>query len=79
MKTLLIPLIACLGFATQVAALDHIETLDGGIITGEIKQISNDAIIISIEYAGDITLQRDKVIGFTSEQPLPVRLHPGTH
>ena len=78
MKTLSIPLIVCLGFATPVVALYHIETIDGGIITGVIKHISNDAIILSTEYAGDITLKRDKIIGFTSEQPLSVRLHSGT-
>ena len=38
MKTLSIPLEVCLGFATQVVALDHIETNDGGIITGVIKK-----------------------------------------
>jgi putative salt-induced outer membrane protein YdiY len=78
MKTISIPLVFCLGFTTQLAALDHINTLDGGIITGVIKHISNEAIILSTEYAGDITLQRDKVVGFTSEQPLSVRLYSGT-
>jgi len=77
MKHASLPLIFCLGFSTQAIALDHIETIDGGIITGVIKQVTDDTIILSTEYAGKITLQRDKIIGFTSEQPLSVRLNDG--
>jgi len=78
MKHISIPLIFCLGFTTQVSALDQIATHDGGMITGVIKHISEDSIVVSTDYAGDITLQRNKVIGFTSGQPLSVRLHNGT-
>lgn len=77
MKHVSLPLIFCLGFTTHAVALDQIETSDGGIITGVIKQITDDTIILSTEYAGKITLQRDKVIGFTSEQPLSIRLNNG--
>lgn len=38
MKTISIPLVFCLGFTTQVAALDHIDTIDGGTtLTGPIQ------------------------------------------
>ncbi len=78
MKHVLLPLIFCLGFSTQVTALDKIETSDGGIITGVIMQITDETIVLSTEYAGKISLQRNQVIGFSSQQPLSVRLNNGT-
>lgn len=68
----------CLGFSGPILALDYIETTNGGTLTGIIKEINNDTIILSTDYAGDITIQRDKVLGFSSEQSLAVRLKSGT-
>jgi putative salt-induced outer membrane protein YdiY len=68
----------CLGFSGSVLALDHIETKDGGTLTGVIKEITNDAIIFSTDSAGDITVNRDKVRGVSSEHSLAVRLNSGT-
>ena len=78
MKAFSIPLFLCFGFSGPSFSLDHIETLDGGTVTGIIKQISNDTIVLSTDYAGEIILQRNKVRGFSSEQPLSVRLKSGT-
>ena len=78
MKVLSIPLFFCLAFTGSVYALDFIETKDGGTLTGTIKHITHDTIILSTNYAGDITLQRDKIVGFSAEQSLSVRLNSGT-
>jgi putative salt-induced outer membrane protein YdiY len=78
MKVLSIPFFFFLAFTGSVYALDFIETKDGGTLTGTIKHITHDTIILSTDYAGDITLQRDKIVGFSAEQPLSVRLNSGT-
>ncbi len=78
MKRLSIPLLFCLSFASTSYALDHVETKDGGMLTGTITQITKDTLTLNTDYAGKITLQRDKILGFSSEQPLSVRLNSGT-
>jgi hypothetical protein len=78
MKVISILFFLCLVFTGSVYALDVIETKDGGTLTGTIKHITHDTIILSTDYAGDITLQRDKIVGVSAEQPLSVRLNSGT-
>jgi|GEM_PF-2612406 len=78
MKRLSIPILFCLSFASTSFALDHVETKDGGMLTGTISQITKDTLILNTDYASEITLQRDKILEFSSEQPLPFRLNSGT-
>lgn len=78
MKRLSIPILFCFSFASTSFALDHVATKDGGMLTGTISQITKDTLILNTDYAGEITLQRDKILGFSSEQPLPFRLNSGT-
>ncbi len=60
------------------ASADYINTHDGSHLTGVIKQVTPDAIIMATEYAGDITIQRAKVLNFATEQALSTRLQDGT-
>lgn len=78
MKGLSLPLIFCFGLTGPAFAVDHIETKNGATLTGTIKKITHDTIILSTDYAGELMLQRDKVLGFSSEQPLAIRLNSGT-
>ena len=64
---------ALLCFSLPAQALDFITTKDGGHITGVISQITQDTIVINTDYAGEITLQRDKVTGFSTQQTLSIR------
>jgi putative salt-induced outer membrane protein YdiY len=62
----------------QAFALDQVETLDGSVLTGSIKAISEKTITLETSYAGEIVLQRDQVKGFDTEEPIFVRLQSGT-
>ena len=59
-------------------ASDKVQTRDGSLLTGTIKAISATTITLTTDYAGEIILQRDKVAGFSTEQPFVVRLKSGT-
>ena len=78
MKAFFISFFACLIFSGQLLARDIVETHDGSTLSGTIKQINAEHIVLSTDYAGDITLQRNKIIGFTSEQSQSYRLSDGT-
>jgi len=78
MKKRLLALACTLALPCSSYAIDQVETNDGGLLTGTIKAISETTIILATSYAGDITLQRDKVKGFSTEQPIFVRLKSGT-
>ena len=78
MKASFLSFLVCLIFSGQAFARDTIETLDGSILSGTIKQINPDHIVLSTDYAGEITLQRDKIVGFSSKQSLSYRLNDGT-
>jgi putative salt-induced outer membrane protein YdiY len=63
---------------TPVYALDHVETLDGGMLTGTIKSISETSITLVTSYAGELVLKREQIKGFNTESPVFVRLKSGT-
>jgi putative salt-induced outer membrane protein YdiY len=78
MKKILSAIICFWMISTPAYAIDHIETLDGGILTGKITSISETSITLSTAYAGDLTIQRDKIKGFDTEKAVFVRLKSGT-
>lgn len=75
MKHLLLVLFC---FSLPAQALDFVTTHDGGHITGQINHITDTTIVIQTDYAGEITIQRDKVSGFSTQQLLSVRLQDET-
>lgn len=78
MKKTLATLLCYLALPLPSYAIDHIQTHDGATLTGTIKSISETSIILSTSYAGDLTIQRDKITGFDTEQTVFVRLKSGT-
>lgn len=58
-------------------AIDTVETLDGGVLTGTITSITKKTLILETSYAGDITLQRSQIKGFDTDQTVFVRLQNG--
>ncbi|QHI70823.1 DUF481 domain-containing protein [Tichowtungia aerotolerans] len=72
-KTLLI---ACWSFSTVLFA-DEVLVQDGTVLKGEIAAISESAIEIETGFAGKLTVDRAQVIGFSSDDPMFVRLSSG--
>jgi putative salt-induced outer membrane protein YdiY len=67
-----------LAISSPAYALDQVETLDGSVLTGTIKSISDSEITLVTSYAGELVLKRAQVKGFNTESPLFVRLKSGT-
>lgn len=78
MKKTLIALACFLALPLPTYAIDQVETLDGGILTGTIKSISETTITLATSYAGDLTIMRDQIKGFDTEKTVFVRLKSGT-
>lgn len=78
MRKTLIALVCCMTMPLSSYAIDQVETLDGGILTGTIKSISETTITLSTSYAGDLTLKRNQIKGFDTDQTVFIRLKSGT-
>jgi putative salt-induced outer membrane protein YdiY len=78
MKKLSLALLSTYFVSNFAFAADQVETNDGSVLSGTIKSITESAIVLSTTYAGDITLQRDQIKGFTTQAPIFVRLKSGT-
>jgi len=67
-----------MAISSSAFALDKVETNDGSVLTGTIKSITDTTIVLVTSYAGELELKRDEVKGFTTEEPVFVRLKSGT-
>lgn len=65
------------GLAAPVSAEDTIETSNGAVLIGDITRFDNTDITLLTDYAGEITVRRDAVTGFSSTEPRIVRLRGG--
>lgn len=63
---------------TVVMAEDVIETIGGARLIGSIITFNPQHIVLQTDYAGEITINRDKVKGFSTREPVFVRLQNGT-
>lgn len=66
-----------LGALTSVFA-DSVETKNGARLVGKITEITDDVIKLDTDYAGTLEIQKRKVAGFSTEEPVVVRLASGT-
>jgi hypothetical protein len=70
---------ACLAaICTLHLSADVLETTNGARIVGKIKQIHGGDIIVSTDYAGDITVKQALVTSITTDRPVAVRTADGT-
>lgn len=60
------------------ARADVVETVDGARLVGQITAIGDETITLTTAYAGELTIQRRQVVGFSTDGPVNVRLDSGT-
>ncbi len=74
-------LIAVIGLMMAVNAsvlvADTVETRDGARLVGKITGISGEKISLDTTYAGAIEIDRAEVVGFSTDEPVYVRLENG--
>jgi len=78
MRKKILAFVCCMTTPISSFAIDQVETLDGGILTGTIKSITEKTIILATSYAGNITLQRNQIKGFDTDRTVFLRLKSGT-
>ena len=74
--TLLIAAAALVG-AAQMSA-DVVVTKSGAQITGKVSKISAGSVVVSTDYAGEITIKQSEVTAINTDAPIAVRLTSGT-
>ena len=67
----LVALVPCLSFG------DTVETRDGARLVGKITGITDETIIMETVYAGSLEIKKAEVIGFSTDEPVFVRLKSG--
>ena len=74
-------LIAIIGFMMAVSAsvlvADTVETRDGARLVGKITGITDKKITLDTTYAGALEINRAEVVGFSTDEPIYVRLENG--
>ena len=70
-------LLAALAFLTGQLLADVIETKDGARLVGKIQKITDGAITLKTDYAGDLTIKQSAVTSMSTDQPVNVRLASG--
>lgn len=78
MKKIITFLCLSLFYVTQIHALVHIDTKEGSHLIGNLKSINNETVILQTDYAGEITIQRDKIKKLSTDQVLSNRLQDGS-
>jgi len=63
--------------AWAAAAADQVTLKNGDRISGTIQSADNKALLVKTDYAGDVTIQWDAVVGIQSTQDLTVTLKSG--
>ena len=63
--------------AAQLAA-DVVETKSGARIVGKVSKIDGGKVVVTTDYAGDISIKQSDVTSITTDAPIAVRLASGT-
>jgi putative salt-induced outer membrane protein YdiY len=63
--------------AVRLAA-DVVETKNGARIVGTVTKIDAGNVLVSTDYAGDLSVKQSEVTGITTDGPITVRLASGT-
>lgn len=63
--------------AAQLSA-DVVETKSGARIVGKVSKIDGGKVVVSTDYAGDISIKQADVTSITTDAPIAVRLSSGT-
>lgn len=64
--------------AANLTSADVVETKSGARLIGKVTAINGDAITLSTDYAGSITIKQGEVASLQTDEPLFVRLSGGT-
>ncbi len=61
---------------TDVSA-DKVETIDGSVLLGKIRSVSNNKLTLATDFAGRLEISMSNVKNFTTEEEVIVRLNNG--
>ena len=64
--------------ATAQLSADVVETKNGTRIVGKVAKIDGGGVVVSTDFAGDITIKQSEVVAINTDGPVAVRLANGT-
>ncbi|MDE3083804.1 MAG: DUF481 domain-containing protein [Verrucomicrobiota bacterium] len=71
-------LLLCAAAAAPRLFGDTVDAKNGAHLVGKITKIDGGVVYLKTDYAGDITIKQSEVAGFTTDEPIAVRLASGT-
>ncbi len=69
---------AIVAAGTAQLPADIVETRDGSKLVGKIREVTRELIRLETVYSGSIEVKRSEITGFSTEEPVVVRLASGT-
>jgi putative salt-induced outer membrane protein YdiY len=76
-QSILLLLLFSWPLAAQGAVVDAITLKDGSILKGEILRVEDDELILDTDYADEVSIELDHIVGIESKQHFTVRLTDG--
>ncbi len=71
-------LAAWLGLVGPLAQADTLELADGSRLAGTVLRMDSAVVVIRTQFAGELTISRDSVVGLSTEQPMVAQLPDGS-
>ncbi len=66
-----------IGVLTVSAVADELVLADGSRLVGQVQTMADGKVVISTDFAGDMTLEMDRVRGITTDKPMSIQLDRG--
>ena len=76
-SSILFALLISWPLSAAAETVDEITLKDGSVLKGEIKRVEDGELVIGTDYADDVSIEVENIIGIESDQQYPVRLRDG--
>ena len=77
-QTISIVILMVVTLTSGPVAADVLQLVNGDVITGKVVRMENEKLVFRTEYAGEISVDWDKVLNMATEEPIKVILGDGT-
>lgn len=72
------PLLWLLFLLAGSAQADTLQLSDGSLLAGQLVRMDGSVVVFRTEFAGELSIDRQKVLGFSTEQPMVAQLPDGS-
>jgi putative salt-induced outer membrane protein len=76
-SSILFALLISWPLSTAAKTVDEITLKDGSVLKGEIKRVEDDELVLDTDYADDVFIEVEHIVGIESDQQYTIHLNAG--